>query len=173
MSLQIINNDVCAYIQSQLGVHQLLPDVPEGRTVAGFQGPLTKWSKNVTAALEIHSMFLNCPGSFRVGSNVTQVAWYSRVSINMMAMTWRTARRAFRAMLLAHRFVPFFEDEGFLTGSYVNTQLKGHSIPHYIVPGFTVSHFAFKKQRVDESDAALASQLAQYREVSKITSCLH
>ena len=155
--LQIINNDVCMHIQSKVGMHTLLLKVPhQEKTKPGYTRPLTKLSKNATLAHDLHSMFHSCPGRFRLGKQFANadgpVPWYSRVSINMFALTSSTAHDFFKALIREHRFRPYFEDEGFLTGMLVIRDPKLASRdsapnPHYIVPSFTVSHFAFKKQQ--------------------------
>ena len=149
------------HIQSRLGVHELLPDVPrKEKTKPGYPGPLTKLSKNASLAQELHSMFHGCPGRFRLddsprSSRSRPVPWFSRVSINMFALTRSTARWAFRELLAEHRFHSFFEDEGFLTGLLVTRMRSGKEPnPHFIVPGFTVAHFAFKKQLIAAAETA-------------------
>ena len=184
---QIINNDVCMHIQSRLGVHELLPDVPHKETKPGYPGPLTKLSKNASLAQELHSMFHGCPGRFRLDDNPGSsrsrpVPWFSRVSINMFALTRSTARWAFRELLTEHRFHSFFEDEGFLTGLLV-TRMRSRKDPnpHFIIPGFTVAHFAFKKQLIAAAAAAelprgsrsdwVREDLASYTALSSLLTC--
>jgi len=132
----IVNNDVCAHLQSLHQVHDFLPRVDPARTVLGFRAPLTSWYQSAECFEAIHSAFLRDPGRFVLPA-AASVRWGSRVSINLFAAKVSTVRPYFGMFLRQNG-----DDEAFFSADVC--ALTG--TPNLIVPSFNVVHYLFEPQ---------------------------
>uniref|UniRef100_A0A061SPU8 Hexosyltransferase n=1 Tax=Tetraselmis sp. GSL018 TaxID=582737 RepID=A0A061SPU8_9CHLO len=163
----IVNNDVCAYLQSRAKVHNLLPSIREKHASKGNTAPLALWYQRPARAIRSHEEFFKCPGRFGKGYDQELVPWYSRVSLNFFALTMRTAKDAFHHLLKHLNETHKLQDEPFLTGMY--TLLSDR--PMYIFTPLVVSHFAFGLQRKKHNGTEMDVLFQQYERVS-MANCL-
>jgi len=149
----IVNNDVCAYIQTKYHVHNLLPfsELPYPQALEfGCADPLSGrfndsrpgWWTNHAKAKAIHSMFLRNRYKFVI--NETRVIhWGSRVSINFFGSKVSLIKRYYKLYLDND-----IDDEGFLSARI----LKIVGSTNKIVPFFSVVHFSFSYQHSSALD---------------------
>jgi len=141
----IINNDVCAHIQSLNGVHSLLPKVDENLKQDGCQIPLSTWCGWFTKtelADKIHNEFLNDKEKFIL--NIPNIKWNSRVSINMFAGNFKTIKESFEIF----KKIGNNDDETFMSAR--RCLIENHN--NIIVPYCTVVHFSFNPQLTQDLD---------------------
>jgi hypothetical protein len=160
----IINNDVGAYIQSQNKVHRFLTKVDPRMMNIGCDVPLTTWATLWAAdpvkARAAHIHFLGNRSQYVL--DIPVMKWYSRISINFFAMTFKTVVRYFEL------FKEFGggDDEAWFSARVI----KRTGNPNVIVPYFNVVHFSFGGQWSEELDAEF---LTKYQELfdkeSKLT----
>lgn len=130
----IINNDLCAYIQQQYNIHKLF-DFPIKQTSGKNGYPLSSWYLNHQKAKDIHTEFLKNKDKFKI--NTLNIAFMGRISINMFASKFGSIRSPFKNLSKTNLL-----DEMYL--AHYN-YLENKSLT-FIVPYMTVSHFAFGKQ---------------------------
>lgn len=135
----IVNNDVCAHLQSLIGVHSLLRSVRADLCAPGCTSPLTYWFSQHSKADAIHSLFLAAPGRFAI--DVPPVAWRSRISINFFATRGRHVRRLFDRLCRSSEGKESVDDEAF----FASDCLKSNTF-HVVVLSFVVVHFSFHYQ---------------------------
>jgi hypothetical protein len=181
----IVNNDVCAYLQTQSLIHNLLPasEISEDAFEYANPDPLTgytqyvSWFLNPTKALEIHSDFLSNPKKYRSmtapstsssssspssdtsvppSSTPIVIPWYSRISINFFGAMGANIRHSFSLLIENSQ-----DDERFLTSEIIPILHKSNCI----VPSFVVSHFSFHGQRNSYLEWGLRGMLPQYYEL--------
>jgi hypothetical protein len=177
----IVNNDVCAYLQTQSSVHNLLPssDIDEKAFAYANPEPLTgvtqyvSWYHNPSKALEIHTDFLSDPMKYRhmappssfpqasssdlpTPPSSTVIPWYSRISINFFGAMGANIRHSFRLLTENSR-----DDERYLTSEILPILHKANCI----VPSFLVSHFSFHAQRNGYLEWDLRELLPKYYEL--------
>lgn len=145
----LVNNDVCAHIQSTHGVHDFATTVDQSRSTRGFTEPLTDLYKNPALAAGIHERFLANPAAFSL-EGVENVHWQSRLSINMFATTFASAKMIF-SIFKSIVGEGFIEDEGFLSASLCKILDRPNNV---IVPYMNVVHFSFVAQDTLRLDAA-------------------
>lgn len=153
----IINNDVCAYIQSINNVHNLVDTIDLKLMVTGCTTPLTGWNGWFTQpekADKIHNLFLSDRTKFII--NKPNISWSSRISINMFAGTFNTIKKYFNLF----KQIGNGDDEAFFSSKVCEFT---KSI-NYIVPYFNVVHFSFGPQLVDGLDDKYVNK---YYELSK------
>lgn len=137
----IVNNDVCAYLQSKHGIHNFLPNINQDLSTIGCKVPLTEWYKNKNLAIEIHDLFLQNPENFKL-KGIDNIYWGSRISINMFAGNFKTIKSHFKSFEDLQKQ----DDEIFLGAEICVNNLNT------IVPYFTVVHFSFKIQHTVQLD---------------------
>jgi len=131
----IVNNDVCAYIQTQNGIHNLLTNINKDKTEIGRKEPLTEWYKSHYLAEQVHKIFLENPKNFNIEQN--EILWHSRLSINFFAGKYQIIKKYYTQYLEVKS-----DDEAFLSSSVC---LK-NNISNKILPYFVVVHFSFGPQ---------------------------
>jgi hypothetical protein len=158
----IVNNDVCAYIQTNYSVHDLLPhhDINPEYLVYAYPDPLTgytqhvSWFLNSEKALDIHHDFLSNPDKYHsMPSSPDLIPWNSRISINFFGATGRNIRHSYRLLLENSR-----DDERYLTSDILPLLNKSNCI----VPSFVVSHYSFQGQRNGYRESNLRELLPSY-----------
>jgi hypothetical protein len=150
----IVNNDVCAYIQSQNGVHDLLKVIDTTKVSRAYKYPLTEWYTYQENADKIHALFLEDPDKFRIERE--PISWPSRISINMFALRFEAVRDYFKE----------FKDAGY-PGSdeeFISAGIWSHRSENtnMIVPYFTIVHFSFQSQNPELLDIKF---LQRYQEL--------
>ena len=138
----IVNNDVCAFIQSKNNIHQLLTNVRFNKR--GNVNALSDWYKMYDKAKLIHLDFLSNPKKYVISCPNINIS--SRISINFFAGQLRYIKKLYNCFCKAGKN----DDEGFMARI---CRIK--SINHIIVPFFVVSHFSFAPQ----NSLLLANQL--------------
>ncbi len=148
----IINNDVCAYMQTHYKVHTLFPESDVYAHYNRDNVPLSNWHvgwyTRFDRASASHAQFLQNPDSFLI--KAPPFSWSGRISINCFAGRFACIQAAYR------RFVDSCacDDEAFL--SWELYQARAHpsepELGNYIVPFMRVVHFAFRLQSVAELD---------------------
>lgn len=152
----IVNNDVCAHLQSLHGVHSLLRSVRADLCALGCTSPLTYWFRQHSKADAIHSLFLAAPGRFAL--DVPPVAWRSRISINFFATRGGHVRRLFDRLCRSSKVREGIDDEAFFA-----TDCLASGTFHLVVLSFVVVHFSFHYQ--NEMDLR-EKHLAAYAQLS-------
>jgi hypothetical protein len=161
----IVNNDVCAYIQTNYSVHNLLPrcDISQERLSYAHPHPLTgisqdAWCDRSEKALKIHHDFLSNPDKYHSMPSAPElIPWSSRISINFFGATGKTIQQSY-GLLLAHSR----DDERFLTSDIL---LLLNQKSNCIVPSFVVSHYSFFGQRNDLNQWEMRILLPSYYEL--------
>jgi UDP-galactopyranose mutase len=136
----IVNNDVCAHIQSINKVHNFLPNVDRRRQALGNAQPLTGWFTDKQAAVKSHEHFLTNHEQYAI--EIPLIKYGSRISINFFGAKIRTIQKYYKMQLRQNRM----DDEGFLSG--LACKLTG--VSNVIVPFFVVVHFSFGPQLTHE-----------------------
>ena len=132
----IVNNDVCALMQTNYGVHNLFNDLEISRLYNTTTTPFTEWYTMCDKATGVHNMFLKDHTSFRI--NAPTFSWSGRISINMFGGRFSLIKEYYREFLIHGNN----DDEGFL--SYL--LYKNINGANYIVPFMSVVHFCFNPQ---------------------------
>lgn len=138
----IINNDVCAYIQSKYGIHDLvdIKSVDPRLKEIGREEPITTWKKgwykSSVKAHQVHELFLGNMSLFNFSSEI--IDWGSRFSINMFAGNANTIRKYFKQFIASD----YTSDEAFLSSRVCKLNNKKNKV---VLP-FVVSHFSFNQQ---------------------------
>jgi hypothetical protein len=153
----IINNDVCSYIQSKYKVHNLLKTIDKSKIKLGYSEPLTTWSKNTTNAIKVHQLFLQNRNKFIIIKS--NIQWGSRISINMFAGNFKTIKLYYQQYLLYIQSHNNIDDEGFLSAIIC----KLTNTPNIIIPFFNIVHFAFNPQKHAKLDKLF---LHKYKELA-------
>ena len=130
----IVNNDVCAYIQSKNKVHPFLENVRH--TNRGHSAPLTNWFRSYDKANLIHTHFLSNTKDYTI-SGPNNIIWNSRISINFFGSEFSYIKKIYK-LHLAHGNK---DDETFFARICCDNQFN-----HVIVPNFVVTHFSFGPQ---------------------------
>lgn len=144
----IINNDVGAFIQTQNRVHRLLVRVNTDNLRKYCDIPLSMkksgpWCDKTEQAEAVHHLFLAERQKFSL--DIPLIEWWSRISINFFAMTFKTMKRNF----LLFKELGEGDDEAFLSARIIRRTDK----PNVIVPFFNVVHFSFGPQWTSQLDA--------------------
>lgn len=156
----IVNNDVCAFLQSNMNIHNLLPTVDRRRLYHGCTKPLSNWSRDPDSAVAIHRHFLSNVSRYAYDGG--EIPWASRISINFFAATYTTIKRYYSAYLshINHKM----KDEPYLTGAFC----EHFHTSNLIVPFFNVVHFSFKNQKPGQlRDQFLSRYRTLARELTK------
>lgn len=141
----IVNNDVCAYFQTKLGVHMLF-DYPVSvakKTGIGDTNPLTKssqricWFEDHHKADAIHRLFIEDPAQFHL-NDIPIINYGNRVSINMFALNAAAVRRYFFTFLM----MGHSDDEAFLSAKICEVL----GVYNRINLNMCIVHFQFFKQ---------------------------
>jgi len=143
----IVNNDVCAYVQTKYGVHNLV----ENKDIAADYGnntvPLTGWGngwyKRFDKAAAVHKDFLENTQHYRV--NAPTFPWKGRISINMFGARFQSLKKYFDMFMR----VGANDDEAFFS---VNLYKHVPDASNHIVPFVNIAHFGFGPQNVAELD---------------------
>lgn len=145
----IVNNDVCAYIQRSYNIHDLIKDDEILHDYYNNHKPLTgedtniAWFQKYEKARDIHRLFFEDKNRFKI--SVNDITWHGRISINLFAVRFSYLREAL-PMFIRHGDG---DDEAFFSyGLYKFIHGSNH-----IVPFFTICHFSFGPQvRTPELD---------------------
>ena len=136
----IVNNDVCAHIQTENKVHELLTNVKKPKD--GEIEPLSKWYECPDKAESIHEDFLANQEKYVISSY--NISWKSRISINFFAGKFSYTKRAYDSFINRPRHLKHFGDEPYFALMCKNT------VSHMIVPQFVVTHFSFGGQESEK-----------------------
>ena len=154
----IVNNDVCAYIQTKYGVHDLCNDSNIYSNYGKDETPLTAWCigwyMKYECAAAVHSKFLENRKKFNI--NAPTISWNGRISINMFGARFESLKNYYNLFL--HHGND--DDEAFFSYNLY----KYVAASNYIVPFMNIVHFAFNPQNADALDNAY---LESYRILSK------
>jgi hypothetical protein len=149
----IVNNDICAYIQQQHNIHNLF-DLPVNKKFYGDSGePFTNWYQNTEKAIAIHTLFLKDTGKFKI--HAPNIPFKGRISINMFGGNFRSIRGPFKKL---HE-TDLMDEIYMAHKNYVDNNTYT-----FIVPILTISHFSFRFQTPDILDSLF---LKQYRELAE------
>jgi hypothetical protein len=102
----IVNNDVCAFIQSKNNIHQLLTNVRFNKR--GNVNALSDWYKMYDKAKLIHLDFLSNPKKYVISCPNINIS--SRISINFFAGQLRYIKKLYNCFCKAGKN----DDEGFM-----------------------------------------------------------
>ncbi len=136
----IVNNDVCAYIQMKYGIHNLVSDTDIIPSYGNTAEPLGGWSKGwytkYDRAAAVHTDFLRDPTRYSVQAK--PVAWKGRISINMFAGKYQDIQHYFKLFMIHGNH----DDEAFFS-HFLYNYVSGSN---YVVPFMPVAHFSFGPQ---------------------------
>jgi hypothetical protein len=146
----IVNNDVCAYMQTHYQVHALFPESDVYAHYNRDTVPLSDWHNGWYTrhdrASAIHTQFLQNPESFLI--NAPPFPWSGRISINCFAGRFACIQVAYEQL----NATCSSDDEAFLSWDLFQTRTSAPELKSYIVPFMRVVHFAFNLQGVAELD---------------------
>ena len=92
----IINNDVCAYLQTRHNIHDLFNyDINSIINQKGYTKPLTDWFKDYSKAYKIHSFFLENKDKFKFKSPYIY-EFYNRISINFYGIRGSAIKKIYK-----------------------------------------------------------------------------
>lgn len=141
----IINNDVCAYIQTNLGVANFINQDEIYSNYGKDSVPFTSWKngwfRQFEKAKQCHELFLQYPEKFTITS--PQIPWNGRFSINFFAGKFAFIHKLYSLFSSGN-----YNDEEFISFCGLR-RLKTQSI---IIPSFIVVHFSFRHQSPKELD---------------------
>ena len=138
----IINNDVCAYVQSKYGIHNLLNKISNKNNTQGNYEPLTDWYLSFNKANKIHNHFLKNKSKYII-KNTNNIKWNSRISINFYAGRFSTIKKLYNDFINRTTLIDKKSaDEAYLSG-YICKKFNTYNI---IVPFFNIVHFSFAFQ---------------------------
>ena len=142
----IVNNDVCAYVQTKFGVHNLVKDSDIYSKYGTDTVPLTNWHigwyMKYDCAAAAHSEFLGNQEKFKI--NAATFPWKGRISINMFGARFESIKQYFELFLKYGKS----DDEAFFSYNLY----KHVTSSNHIVPFMNVVHFAFGPQNATELD---------------------
>lgn len=161
----IVNNDVCAYIQTRAGVHNLVPADTLYSRYGTDDVPLTNWDigwyMRYDRAAAVHSLFLKDRSKFKL--DVPVMPWAGRISINMFAGRYSEIKKYFTLYLEQGRS----DDEAFFS-YHLYKQVRASN---YIVPFFNVVHFGFHPQNTNKLDEEYLGSYAALSKTLNSSSC--
>lgn len=128
----IVNNEVCAFIQSTYGVHALQRTLSKKHRYPGSVDLPSYWTHQYHKADAIHTDFKN--NHHKYSLKVDNIHWTSRISINFFAARGASVREAFA---LFYDNACEWDDEAFF--AY-------HKRNFVVVIFFCVVHFSFCNQ---------------------------
>lgn len=135
----IINNDVCAYIQKQYKIHNFINKFPLRPNYRGFKHPLSDWCVDHEAAANVHRDFLQNPSRYSI-KGVSNIPWRSRLSINFFGAKGNFIKKVY------HDFVTHERHEG--DEPYLSAVLcSKFGVDNFVVPFMNVVHFSFHTQK--------------------------
>ena len=138
----IINNDVCAYYQTQNNIHDLFNyNVEHIINKVGVTHPLTNWFKSFDKANKIHEMFLENNDRFTMNMD-NPIEYGNRVSINFFAIHKKAIDKYFSVFRKNH-----YDDETIF--GWAPSKFKKHRINF----NFKVVHFQFGPQKGNRLDS--------------------
>jgi len=143
----IINNDVCAYIQHKYGIHDIITEKDISHEYQKDNAvPLTGWNGGwytlFEKARDVHTEFLKNKEKFII--NAPTFKWFGRISINMFGCRFASIKKYFKLYLIHGRS----DDE-----AYFSYRIhKNISVDNHIVPFMNISHFSFNPQNTNELD---------------------
>jgi hypothetical protein len=142
----IINNDVCAYIQYKYGIHNLISNADLYNNYANDEVPFTHWHNGWYTRFDkaegIHKEFLNNKEKFIINSPT--FSWKGRISINMFGCRFKSIKEYFKLFLQYGKS----DDEAYFSYNIS----KNINVSNYIVPFMNVSHFSFNLQNSSKLD---------------------
>lgn len=144
----IVNNDVCALIQTKNRIHNLLPIVNKNNLKIGTSTQLSKWYLDHTLANLIHIDFLNNPQKYSL--NINNIIWDSRISINFFAGKIQFIKKLYTSFINRKLYMDDETYFAYICGVY--------NIKYIIVPYFVVVHFSFAPQ----NDLLLRNKYLKY-----------
>jgi hypothetical protein len=151
----IVNNDVCAYIQSRNGIHDLVPRDTIYCRYNTDDVPLTNWDigwyMRYDRAAAVHSLCLKDPSKFKL--DIPVIPWQGRISINMFAGRYSEIKKYFTLYLTHGRS----DDEAFFSYNLY----KHVRASNYIVPYFNIVHFSFHPQNTSRLDSEFLEEYAK------------
>jgi len=146
----IVNNDVCAYLQQKNGVHNLFDYIVDYDTfkIKNITDPITGWGRyawfrSSKKANEIHRLFFKNKDKF-ILRDLPHETYNSRISINMFGCTGKTFKT-----FLSHEKLGR-QDEAIVSASC--------GAGNIINLNTTIVHFAFSPQKKVKSDNELLSK---------------
>ena len=154
----IINNGVCAYIQSKYNIHNFICDDDIYKNYGKDTVPLETWGehgwyKRFDRAQIIHEEFIKNKEKFII--NAPTFPWKGRISINMFGCRFASMKKYFK-LFLQHGNS---DDEAYFSYNISNNI----NVSNYIVPFMNVSHFSFGPQNSSKLDALF---LASYKKLA-------
>lgn len=145
----IINNGVCAYIQSKYNIHNFISENDIYKNYGTNNVPLETWEygwyNRFDRAEIIHNYFLKNKEQFII--NAPTFPWKGRISINMFGCRFASLKEYFK-LFLQYGNNDDDDDESYL--SYGIS--KNINVSNYIVPFMNVSHFSFSPQNSNKLD---------------------
>ena len=155
----IINNDVCAYLQHKYGIHDIISDKDIYSNYGNDAVPFTNWHggwyTKFEMANDIHTEFLKNKEKFII--NAPTFPWKGRISINMFGCRFASIKEYFKLFLQYGNS----NDEAYFS-YYISNNIN---VSNYIVPFMNVSHFSFGPQNSSKLDALF---LDSYRNIISI-----
>jgi hypothetical protein len=154
----IVNNDVCAYIQYKYGIHKLISEQDIYKKYGTDSAPLTGWSNGwytrFDRAEAIHREFLANPGVFRI--NAPTFPWKGRISINMFGSKLASITEYY-ALFMKHGKT---DDEAYFSHEIS----ENAAVSNHIVPFMNIVHFSFGPQNSSRLDMLF---LGSYQKLSR------
>jgi hypothetical protein len=142
----IINNDVCAYYQTQNNIHDLFHFPPEKMkkinekiNKVGCGSPLSNWFTRFDKADEIHKLFLEDPNKFNMNGIIE---YGNRISINFFAIHKKSIYKYFKEI----KKHDYDDERNF---GRAMERLNKHRIDF----SFKIVHFQFSPQNGKELDS--------------------
>jgi hypothetical protein len=157
----IVNNDVCAYIQTKYGIHTIFQDSDIYEHYGANNTPLTDWSgqawyRRYDKAEQVHSIFLEDRNKFRIFTQQQEtIQWKGRISINMFGGLYKDIQHYYKLFLEYGKN----DDEAFFSHELYK-YVDGSNI---IVPSMNVVHFAFGPQDANKLNQHF---LAKYQDLA-------
>ena len=154
----IVNNDVCAYIQYKYGIHNLISEGDIYEKYGTDCKPLTNlnigWYTRFDRAEAIHRKFLEDAESFKI--NAPTFPWKGRISINMFGSRFASIKEYYR-LFIGHGKS---SDEAYFSHNIS----KNISVSNYNVPFMNIVHFSFGPQNSSRLDILF---LDSYQKLSR------
>ena len=154
----IVNNDVCAYIQYKYSIHNLISEQDIYEDYGIDYAPLTGWSNGwytrFDRAEAIHQEFLANPGVFRI--NAQTFPWKGRISINMFGSRFASIKEYYALFMKYGKS----NDEAYFSHEIS----KDTAVSNYIVPFMNIVHFSFGPQNSSRLDMLF---LDSYQKLSR------
>jgi len=154
----IVNNDVCAYIQYKYGIHNLISEDDIYKKYGTDCKPLTNlnigWYTRFDRAKAIHREFLANPEIFRI--NAPTLPWKGRISINMFGSRFASIKEYYALFIKNGKS----SDEEYFSHNIS----KDTAVSNYIVPFMNIVHFSFGLQNPGDLDLLF---LNSYQQLSR------